>query len=113
MSGEQKQKLSNFHIGKSLSVGAKQKLSEYWQGENNPNVKNPKFGSDNPFFGKHHSDETKQIMGQKLSQKYKCPFCDYVSNHGGVTKHIKKVHYDLLESATTIENICYEKYITE
>ena len=96
-----------------ISNEARERLIENWRGENNPSVKHKKFGDENPFYGKHHSSEAIEQNREKHKIKYKCPFCDYVSNRSVVTRHIKKTHTDLMESASTIESITYEKYIGE
>ena len=56
MSEEAKQKISEKLKGGKLSEETKLKISEAEKGENNP------------FYGKHHSEETKQ----KLSKKVVC-----------------------------------------
>lgn len=53
MSKEQKQKDKEAHIGKKHSDASKLKTSLKLRGQNNP------------FFGKHHSKETKEIISQK------------------------------------------------
>lgn len=115
MSDDQKALLSLHHntYKENFSEETLQKFRDAWLGDNNPNRKNPKYGNDNPFYGKHHSEISKQKNREAHVVKYHCPFCNYVSNKGSVTKHIKKWHKDLTGSASTIESISYEKYIGE
>lgn len=43
---------------------------ERFQGENNPNRLNPKFGKDNPNFGKKYSDKIKKKMRDARSDQF-------------------------------------------
>lgn len=115
MSEQQKALLSAHHntYKENFSEETLNKFRDAWLGDNNPNRKNPKYGNDNPFYGKHRSEISKQKNREAHMVKYHCPFCNYVSNKGSVTKHIRKWHKDLTGSASTIESISYEKYIGE
>lgn len=115
MPKESREKISQSRSNKvpNWSQETIQKHKDNWVGDNNPSVKHRKFGEDNPFFGKHHSQESKNKNSESHKIKYKCPYCNYVSNKSCVTKHIKLQHIELLESASTIESITYEKYIGE
>lgn len=115
MSEQQKALLSAHHntYKENFSEEILNKFRDAWLGDNNPSRKNPKYGIDNSFYGKHHNELSKQKNREAHMINYHCPFCDYVSNKGSVTKHIKKWHKDLTGSASTIESISYEKYIGE
>ena len=67
LSDECKRKLSESHLGKHASDETKRKLSEATSGKNNPMYGVRRFGSDNPFYGKTHTNETKQ----KLRDRFK------------------------------------------
>lgn len=76
-----------------------------WSGDNHPQKKNPKFGDKNSFYGKHHTNETKEKNRIAHMIKYKCPNCDYISNKSHITIHIREKHPELVESVSTIERI--------
>jgi len=69
-------KMSESHKGKKTSEETKQKLSEALSGKNNPN------------FGKHHSEVTKQKIsesrkGKKFSEEHKQK----------ISESLKRIHY--------------------
>lgn len=51
-------------------------------------------GENNPFYGKVHSDETKQKMSKpkKHVPKWKCSCCDKVLDGGNLVNHMKHKH---------------------
>lgn len=62
--------------GRIISEDTKNKISKNHRDiskENNPNYE--KYGKDNPFYGKHHSDKTKEIISEIRKEKY------YGQNH--------------------------------
>lgn len=92
MTEEQRQKLIEMHKGKHLSDEHKKKISESLKGEKSVNYgkqmsdeqkkklseahKGKLVGKDNPFYGKHHTEETKEKLrkaniGKKLSDEHK------------------------------------------
>jgi hypothetical protein len=64
-----KQKLSEINKGKKLSKETKEKISE--------SRKNKCLGELNPMYGKHHSEDTKRIISEKIKNqsKIECPHC--------------------------------------
>jgi len=59
-------KLSESHIGqKAWNKG----LNNIYSEETKSKMGNPKFGIDNPFYGKKHSEEAKKIMSEKKKGK--------------------------------------------
>jgi len=49
-------------------------------------------GENNPFFGKKHSEETKEKMRKPkaLVPKYQCPHCDKIYDRGNLFQHMKR-----------------------
>lgn len=48
----------------------------FWQKHNRKSFAVARAGEGNPFFGKHHNEETKHIMGEKVSPKMKIKWED-------------------------------------
>ena len=59
-----KEKLRMINIGKKASEETKKKMSEnnYWKGKD-------RSGENNPMYGEHHSEETKQKISESLKGK--------------------------------------------
>jgi len=55
------------HKGYKVSLRIKKYLSKFFKGSGNPNFGNGEKikGINNPFFGKHHTEETKKLIGNK------------------------------------------------
>ena len=99
LSEETKQKISEAHKGQHPSEESKKKMSESRKGENNCNYGKPmsdeqkkklheafegkRCGVDNPFYGAHHSEETKQIMSNIAKERLQNP-----KNHPNYGKHL-------------------------
>ena len=51
-------------------------------GAKNPMYNSKRFGAKNPMYGKHHSEKTKQIIGEKskVAHKYRKYTLDFISN---------------------------------
>lgn len=115
MSDEQKKLLSQHHntYRNNFSEEILEKFRINFTGENNPQVKNPKYGKDNPFFGKHHTEEAKRKNREAHLVKHRCPYCEYVSTKSVITRHIKKAHKTIVEGASTTESIVQEKNLYE
>ena len=81
-SEESKQKMSKSHKGIKQSEESKRKISEKMTGENHPfygkhhteetkeniseKLKGKMTGENHPFYGKHHTEETKENISEKL-----------------------------------------------
>ena len=87
-SDETKQKLSKSRRNRVFSEATKRKMSKSSSGKLNPMY--GKFGEDNPFYGKTHSDETKQKMSEAKKGKPQ-PFttceCGRQISLGNIRKH--------------------------
>ena len=67
-----KQRISETHKGKILSDETKHKISQSKKG---------KFtGEDNHFYGKHHTEETKDKIREKLGKRVKCIETSHIYN---------------------------------
>ena len=72
LSRETKEKISVALTGRTMAEETKRKISEKMSGENNPRYGDHRFAGENsPWFGKFHTEETKQKMRQ--SKMGKCP----------------------------------------
>ena len=94
-----KQKISEARKGQHPSEEARKKMSESRKGEKNYNygkpisdeqkkklsesLKGKMCGTDNPFYGKHHSEETKQIMSSIAKERLQDS-----KNHPNYGKHL-------------------------
>ena len=72
VSNETKQKLSEFHKGIILSDETKQRIKESNTGKTRTEAQKQKYseskkGEKNPFYGKHHSVETRKKISEKMS----------------------------------------------
>ena len=49
-------------------------------------------GKNNPFFGKKHSEKTKEKMRKPKTHvpKYQCPHCDRIYDRGNLFQHMKR-----------------------
>ena len=61
---EEKKKISEANKGKFVSEESRRKMSEARKGK--------MTGKDNPFYGKHHSKETMDIIKEKIGKKVMC-----------------------------------------
>lgn len=105
VSDELKIKLSNQHSGVS-PVNKGIPMSEEQKRKVSLSRKGKCCGQDNPSKNPE--------VRKKLSQKYICPICNnYISTKSCVIRHINKNHKINSESATTIENIDWKKYLVE
>jgi hypothetical protein len=88
--------------GKKLSGDFKKSVSDgmkkaYAEGRAKSHFANPNWsavGENNPFYGKVHSDETKQKMSKpkKYVPRWKCGCCDKVLDGGNLVNHMKHKH---------------------
>lgn len=67
-----KKKISDSHKGKKPTKEARKRMSEsakikYFSDEHKQNMSLSKMGEKNSFYGKHHSEESKRKMSEKLS----------------------------------------------
>ena len=69
LSEEHKEKLRQACLGKDPWNKGK-KMSEEYCLKNSEAHKGKQVGEDNPFYGKHHTEESKQKMRIKLKEKY-------------------------------------------
>jgi hypothetical protein len=76
MSEDVKKKIGDIHRGKKLSEEQKEQIRQRVSGKNNPNYGKGKPGEKNSFYGKKHTEETKEKIskknkGRKLSNESK------------------------------------------
>lgn len=100
VSEECRRKLAKIHLGMCLSDEAKQKLSKANSGKNNPMYGVHRFGGDNPFYGKKHTDETKQ----KLSDRFKGTHISDETRQK-ISNSIKGVNHPMYGKSHTAESI--------
>ena len=65
MSEAIKRKPSELNKGKKLSAETRREMSESHKGRN--------IGENNPFFGKRHTDETRQRMSEAAKRRWRRP----------------------------------------
>ena len=80
-SEETRRKMSEAHKGKKMSEEQKKKMSEAMKGK--------RAGENNPFYGKHHTDEAKERMSNALSGE----------NHPNYGKHLSEEQKKKLSEA--------------
>lgn len=105
LSDESRRKISISRLGKSpankgvpMAEEQRKKVSESRKGKC--------CGDDNP--------SRREDVRLKLSKKYICPYCkDYINTKACITRHIRKIHKNSIESASTIESVDWEKYSIE
>lgn len=80
LSEETKRKIANGNKGKYVTEETREKLSRSLTGDKNPMY--GMYGELNPFYGKHHTEETRKILSEKAKGKYKG--CDNPSSRSVV-----------------------------
>lgn len=85
---------NQLRYGRKLSEETKQKMSEAHKGEKNPNFGKHRYGSENPMYDKHHTEETREKMSKpKKKLKWKTPDGEIVEMS---IAHVKQHHPDWL-----------------
>ena len=69
LSESTKLKIANAHRGKTISLETKKLWSKQRSGEGNSMFGTHRFGSENPMYGKSHSEETKSKISSRLKGK--------------------------------------------
>ena len=106
LSQDTKDKIGKALTGREMPEEIKRKISEKMSGENNPMYDDHRFvGENSPWFGKKHTEETKEKM--RLSKMGKCPvYCIELDElFYGVRFVTKKYGFD----AANISSCCRGK----
>lgn len=70
LSEETKQKIGDFFRGRKLTEEVKQKLKDGWTPEKRKKQSEKYKGENGTFYGKHHSEESKQIISVKAKERF-------------------------------------------
>lgn len=96
---ETKDKIGNAHRSKEVSVKTRKRMSEYSKA---------RVGSLNPFYGKHHNEETKEKLRKAIGKRCRC------IETGVVYDSVKQcaIEMGFPKSRTHINQVCLGKQKT-